>query len=157
MPETPSRLSWGGGVERFKLAKKNESAPDKKSWLSRFQRNEKSQGDEVANIKEPENISVEPKKSAPVTKTAASKPVTKKTQAPTEKPVTKTAAKAPAKAAEAKPAKSAEKVSTKAPAKASTKKAEAELPLDAEQTAAKTVKAKPATKAAAKAGGLAVV
>ena len=137
-------------MERFKLAKKNESAPDKKSWLSRFQRNEKSQGDEVANIKEPENISVEPKKSAPVTKTAASKPVTKKTQAPTDKPVAKTAAKAPAKAAEAKPAKSAEKVSTKAPAKASAKKAEAELPLDAEQTAAKTVKAKPATKAAAK-------
>jgi RNA polymerase primary sigma factor len=153
MPETPSRLSWGGGVERFKLAKKNESAPDKTSWFSRFQRNEKSQGDEVANIKEPENISVEPKKSAPVTKTAASKPVTKKTQAPTEKPVAKTAAKAPAKATEAKPAKSSEKVSTKAPAKAAAKKAEAELPLDAEQTATKTVKAKPATKAAAKPAG----
>ncbi len=150
MPETPSRLSWAGGVERFKLAKKNENTPDKKSWLSRFQRNEKSQGDEVANIKEPENISVEPKKSAPVTKTAASKPVTKKTQAPTEKPVAKTAAKAPAKAAEAKPAKKVESVSAKAPAKVAAKKAEAELPLDAEQTVTKPVKAKPTTKAAAK-------
>jgi RNA polymerase primary sigma factor len=85
-----------------------------------------------------------------VTKTAASKPVTKKTQAPTEKPVAKTAAKAPAKAAEAKPAKKVESVSAKAPAKVAAKKAEAELPLDAEQTVTKPVKAKPTTKAAAK-------
>ena len=132
---------FGGGIERYQLAKKDSETSKKRGGLlSSLLRSATDKTSATRNTKA---------KETPAITASTKKTSTAKSTKPAAKPVAKTAAKAAPKAAAKTAAKPAAKAATKPAAKTSSKPATKAAAKPVAKAAAKST-AKPATKAAAK-------